>query len=372
MAGNIICFYVPDSWGQADISEKILPFWTIWHGFLPISFNISSGRSGWLELLLVKYEICGMMKWEPNKRNSAAQNIALPYSMEKILSYMDCKDKDNNVILTTTEAIHVRNRSKFEVRQKQKYFWWSAVPSGKTEILRKADLMQMHQSLHRHTRKGQYWLECGKMLERGQSGSGTRKAMFPNSRIDHRTILRFWQVHALQPLAYISKNNREKDILKFVDVSYQEYAEFSANGGDDFWVKAVLLYTAYIVMIFTINPRKKNRTWNADWNDQFFGMPWGWWNISERYRPTICVYWMPDQRWFSHDGNQQWISGNENQPNEEQKRLGAFARKQASRLSKLAAGVVCPKDFNCCWEVSRTHNPKPKKGAQAGEKIYKQ
>ena len=61
-----------------------------------------------------------------------------------------------------------------------------------------------------------------------------------------------------------------------------------------------------------------------------------------------------------------------NQPNEEQKRLGAFACKQYHAY-KLAAGVVCSKRLlnQAVGKSLRTHNPKSKKGAQVMRKNEK-
>ena len=61
-----------------------------------------------------------------------------------------------------------------------------------------------------------------------------------------------------------------------------------------------------------------------------------------------------------------------NQPNEEQKRLGAFACKQYHAY-KLAAGVVCSKRLlnQAVGKSLRTHNLKPKKGAQVMRKNEK-
>jgi type IV secretion system protein VirD4 len=60
------------------------------------------------------------------------------------------------------------------------------------------------------------------------------------------------------PFAYISEKNREKDILKFVEVLIKNTTSSQQSGGDDFWVKAEkLLYTAYIAMIFAIYPKEE-------------------------------------------------------------------------------------------------------------------
>ena len=57
------------------------------------------------------------------------------------------------------------------------------------------------------------------------------------------------------------------------------------------------------------------------------------------------------------------------EPTEEQKRLGAFACKQYHAY-KLAAGVVCSKRLlnQAVGKSLRTHNLKPKKGAQVMRK----
>lgn len=63
------------------------------------------------------------------------------------------------------------------------------------------------------------------------------------------------------PFAYISKKNREKDILKFVEVLIKNTSSQQPSG-DDFWVKAEkLLYTAYIALIFAMYPEDE---WNFE------------------------------------------------------------------------------------------------------------
>lgn len=64
------------------------------------------------------------------------------------------------------------------------------------------------------------------------------------------------------PFAYISKKNREKDILKFVEVLIKNTSSSQQPSGDDFWVKAEkLLYTAYIALIFAMYPEDQ---WNFE------------------------------------------------------------------------------------------------------------
>ena len=64
------------------------------------------------------------------------------------------------------------------------------------------------------------------------------------------------------PFAYISQKNREKDILKFVEVLIKNTSSSQQPSGDDFWVKAEkLLYTAYIALIFAMYPKEQ---WNFE------------------------------------------------------------------------------------------------------------
>ena len=64
------------------------------------------------------------------------------------------------------------------------------------------------------------------------------------------------------PFAYISRKNREKDILKFVEVLIKNTSSSQQPSGDDFWVKAEkLLYTAYIALIFAMYPKDQ---WNFE------------------------------------------------------------------------------------------------------------
>ena len=138
------------------------------------------------------------------------------------------------------------------------------------------------------------------------------------------------------PFAYISERNREKDILKFVDVLIKNTTSSQQSGGDDFWVKAEkLLYTSYIAMIFTLSPvDERNFETLIDMinmsecreDDETFKN-----NIDKQFEFVEC--WIagkfPDDielnKYYQHIKD-------DCLPSDEQKRLGAFAVKKQKCL----------------------------------------
>lgn len=198
--------------------------------------------------------------------------------------------------------------------------------------------------LDRTLPKGTVLIECGKMLERGRPVRDEKgNVSYQPYRIKVFNTIDFGKSMHYNPFAYISKKNREKDILKFVDVLIKNTQSSQQNGGDDFWVKAEkLLYTAYIAMIFTINPPEEQNfetlieminSSECREDDETFQ------NAIDRLFAFIEC-WINDDFPNDMEISDEFKEMKANQPNEEQKRLGAFACKQYHAY-KLAAGVVC-------------------------------
>ena len=146
------------------------------------------------------------------------------------------------------------------------------------------------------------------------------------------------------PFAYI---HTEQDVLKFVNTLIANTKGEGAQSGEDFWVKAErLLFTAYVSYIIT--------------------------ELEEDERNFVSLLAMIDASETRED--------DENFKNPidlmfddvEKEKPDSFCLRQY-RKYKLAAGVVCSKRLlnQAVGKSLRTHNLKPKKGAQVMRKNEK-
>ena len=265
--------------------------------------------------------------------------------------YMDFKEKDNNVILTQTEGLTMGKPSHPKYARNKNILVIGGSGSGKTRFFVKPNLMQMHSSYIVTDPKGTVLIECGKMLERGRPVRDEKGNLsYQPYRIKVFNTIDFGKSMHYNPFAYISKKNREKDILKFVDVLIKNTQSSQQNGGDDFWVKAEkLLYTAYIAMIFTINPPEEQNfetlieminSSECREDDETFQ------NAIDRLFAFIEC-WINDDFPNDVEISNEFQEMKANQPNEEQKRLGAFACKQYHAY-KLAAGKTAKSILISC------------------------
>lgn len=185
--------------------------------------------------------------------------------------YMDMKDKYNNVILTQTESLTMGKPSKPKFARNKNILIIGGSGSGKTRFFVKPNLMQMHSSYVVTDPKGTVLIECGKMLRRGRpkkdnngktifrkGKDGKQHIAYEPYKIKVFNTIDFGKSLHYNPFVYISEKNREKDILKFVETLIKNTTSSQQPSGDDFWVKAEkLLYTAYIAMIFALEPEEK-------------------------------------------------------------------------------------------------------------------
>ena len=152
------------------------------------------------------------------------------------------------------------------------------------------------------------------------------------------------------PFAYISKKNREKDILKFVEVLIKNTSSSQQPSGDDFWVKAEkLLYTAYIALIFAMYPEDQ---WNFETlidminnsecreDDEEFKNC-----IDLEFEIVEC--WLNGTKHDDPDVMADYGDVFEAEPDADQRRLGAFALKQF-KAYKLAAGKTAKSILISC------------------------
>lgn len=352
-AGNVICFAFRTAEGK-DVSEKLLPalnnlgtaFAHIIPSFHPVDLLVGIAV-GVVMKFVMKMRAANKKKF----RQGTEYGSAVWGTEKDIEPYMDFKEKDNNVILTQTEGLTMGKPSHPKYARNKNILVIGGSGSGKTRFFVKPNLMQMHSSYIVTDPKGTVLIECGKMLERGRPYKDEKGNLsYQPYRIKVFNTIDFGKSMHYNPFAYISKKNREKDILKFVDVLIRNTQSSQQNGGDDFWVKAEkLLYTAYIAMIFTINPPE----------EQNFETLIEMINSSEcreddeTFQNAIDRLFAFIECWINDDFPNDMEISNEfqemkaNQPNEEQKRLGAFACKQYHAY-KLAAGKTAKSILISC------------------------
>ena len=224
--------------------------------------------------------------------------------------------------------------------------------SGKTRFWLKPNLMQMHSSYVVTDPKGTILVECGKMLQRGAPKLGKDgkpmkdkhgKVIYEPYRIKVLNTINFKKSMHYNPFAYI---HSEKDILKLVTTLIAN-TKGEGKAGDDFWVKAeTLLYCALIGYIH----------YEAPVEEQNFSTLIEFINAME-----VCE----DDEEFKNPVDLMFDALESEKPNH-------FAVRQYKKY-KLAAGVVCSKRLlnQAVGKSLRTHNLKPKKGAQVMRKNEK-
>ena len=352
-AGNIISFSFRTAEGK-DVSEKILPalnnlgtaFAHIIPSFHPVDLLVGIAVGVAMKFIM-KMRAANKKKF----RQGTEYGSAVWGTEKDIEPYMDFKEKDNNVILTQTEGLTMGKPSHPKYARNKNILVIGGSGSGKTRFFVKPNLMQMHSSYIVTDPKGTVLIECGKMLERGRPVRDEKgNVSYQPYRIKVFNTIDFGKSMHYNPFAYISKNNREKDILKFVDVLIRNTQSSQQNGGDDFWVKAEkLLYTAYIAMIFTINPPEEQNfetlieminSSECREDDETFQ------NAIDRLF-VFVECWINDDFPDDMEISSEFQEMKANQPNEEQKRLGAFACKQ-NHAYKLAAGKTAKSILISC------------------------
>ena len=204
--------------------------------------------------------------------------------------------------------------------------------SGKTRFFCKPNIMQLHSSYVITDPKGSLICEVGQLLQRAKY------------RIAVLNTINFAKSMHYNPFAYL---RTEKDILKLVNTIIVNTKGEGAQSTEDFWVKAErLYYTALIGYIHYEAPEEeKNFITLLDMINASDTR-----EDDEDYKnPVDLLFDRLEEREPEH-----------------------FAVKQY-RKYKLAAGVVCSKRLlnQAVGKSLRTHNLKPKKGAQVMRKNEK-
>lgn len=284
--------------------------------------------------------------------------------------YMDLSCPENNVILTKTESLTMGKPSAPKFARNKNILVIGGSGSGKTRFFVKPNLMQMHSSYVVTDPKGTVHVECGRMLQRGRpkrvdgnvvyrrddkgnylkDKKGRYIPVYEPYKIKVFNTIDFAKSMHYNPFAYISKKNREKDILKFVEVLIKNTSSSQQPSGDDFWVKAEkLLYTAYIALIFAMYPEDE---WNFETlidminnsecreDDEEFKN-----SIDLEFEIVEC--WLNGTKHEDPEVMADYGDIFETKPDAEQRRLGAFALKQF-KAYKLAAGKTAKSILISC------------------------
>ena len=242
---------------------------------------------------------------------------------------------ENNVLLTQTERLMMSGRPKHPKYARNKnVIVIGGSGSGKTRFFVKPNLMQMPEkvSFVCTDPKGTIIIECGKML----SDAGYK--------IKVLNTINFKKSMHYNPFHYIRS---EKDILKLVNTIIANTKGDGEKSGEDFWVKAErLLYCALIGYIYYEAPEE----------EQNFSTLLEFINASEARE---------DDEEFKNPVDELFEDLEKAKPEH-------FAVRQYKKY-KLAAGVVCSKRLlnQAVGKSLRTHNLKPKKGAQVMRKNEK-
>ena len=272
---------------------------------------------------------------------------------EDIKPYMS-DDPWMNIPLTATEALTMESRPKQPKYARNKNIVViGGSGSGKTRFFVKPSVMQMNCSMVITDPKGTLIEECGKMLAKGPPKRDKNGVVVKDKsgKVVHEpyvikvlNTINFSKSLHYNPFAYIKS---EKDILKLVTTIIANTKGEGEKSTEDFWVKAEkLLYTALIAFIwYEGEEEEKNLNTLLDLL-----------NESET-REEDETYQNPVDMLFEEL---------------EAKEPQHFAVRQYKKY-KMAAGVVCSKRLlnQAVGKSLRTHNLKPKKGAQVMRKNEK-
>ena len=370
--GNLIGFAYRTAEGNG-FQEKVLPFMSnlgvafsrIFPSLHPFDLLFGLVLAGVMRLVLYVKS-----KNRKKFRQGEEYGSAVWGGAKDIEPYMDCSNPDNNVILTKTESLTMGKPSAPKYARNKNILVIGGSGSGKTRFFVKPNLMQMHSSYVVTDPKGTVLIECGKMLRQGRPKRVNGKIVYRKDingnyikdkngkyipvyepyKIKVFNTIDFAKSMHYNPFAYISEKNREKDILKFVEVLIKNTTSSQQPSGDDFWVKAEkLLYTAYIAMIFTMSPVEErnfetliemiNSSECREDDEEFKN------SIDQQFE--FLEHWLDNDFPDDYELSDSYNKIKKFRPSEEQRRIGAFALKQF-KAYKLAAGKTAKSILISC------------------------
>ena len=370
--GNLIGFAYRTAEGNG-FQEKVLPFMSnlgvafsrIFPSLHPFDLLFGLVLAGVMRLVLYVKS-----KNRKKFRHGEEYGSAVWGTQKDIEPYMDRSNPDNNVILTKTESLTMGKPSAPKYARNKNILVIGGSGSGKTRFFVKPNLMQMHSSYVVTDPKGTVLIECGKMLRQGRPKRVNGKIVYRKDingnyikgkdgkyipvyepyKIKVFNTIDFAKSMHYNPFAYISEKNREKDILKFVEVLIKNTTSSQQPSNDDFWVKAEkLLYTAYIAMIFTMSPVEErnfetliemiNASECREDDEEFKNA------IDQQFE--FLEHWLDNDFPDDYELSDSYNKIKKFRPSKEQRRIGAFALKQF-KAYKLAAGKTAKSILISC------------------------
>ena len=319
----------------ADASEKLLH---IGQGFsaafasLAPSFHLVDLCVGAAGAVLIRLVVYSKGKNAKKYRRGIEYGSARWGTPADIAPYMD-KDFSQNVLLTQTERITMSSRPKEPKYARNKNILvCGGSGSGKTRFFVKPNLLQCHSSYVVTDPKGTILNEVGALLDR------------KGYRIKSLNLINFKKSMRYNPLAYIRS---EKDILKLVNALILNTKGEGEKSSEDFWVKAERLYYSALIgyIWYEAEPEERNFITLLDLISASEARE----DDEEFQSPVDLLFAKLEKEHPDH-----------------------FAVKQYRKF-KMAAGVVCSKRLlnQAVGKSLRTHNLKPKKGAQVMRKSEK-
>ena len=352
---NRASFLYRNSLGE-DIGNKLL--YAMEHadriltGLQP-SFNWRDMLTGIVAAVILKLLVWQKQSDAKKLRKGIEYGSARWGNAEDIKPYMS-EDPWMNIPLTATEALTMESRPKQPKYARNKNIVViGGSGSGKTRFFVKPSVMQMNCSMVITDPKGTLIEECGKMLAKGPPKKDKNGNIMKDKsgKVVHEpyvikvlNTINFSKSLHYNPFAYIRS---EKDILKLVTTIIVNTKGEGEKASEDFWVKAEkLLYTALIAFIW----------YEGDEEEKNLNTLLDLLNESET-REEDETYQNPVDMMFQEL---------------EERDPQHFAVRQYKKY-KMAAGVVCFKRLlnQAVGKSLRTHNLKPKKGAQAMRKNEK-
>ena len=319
----------------ADLSGKLL---NLGSGFsqamesIAPSFHPADLLVGLIGAVVIRLIIYTKGKNAKKYRKGMEYGSARWGTAEDIKPYID-PVFENNVLLTQTERLMMSNRPKNPKYARNKNILViGGSGSGKTRFFVKPNLMQLHSSYVVTDPKGTLILETGSLLVRA------------GYKVKVLNTINFKKSMHYNPFAYLRS---EKDILKLTNTIIANTKGDGEKSSEDFWVKAErLLYCALIGYI--------------------------WYEAPEEEKNFITLLEMINASEAREDDEEFQSPVDLMFSRLEEKEPDHFAVKQYKKY-KLAAGVVCSKRLlnQAVGKSLRTHNLKPKKGAQVMRKNEK-
>ena len=319
-----------------DVLDKLLAAFTklglVFQNPLP-SFHPFDLLVGAVAAVLLRLVVWSKIKNAKKYRHGEEYGTAR-WGNEKDIAPFINSDFSQNILLTDTERLTLGKIADPEKRNVNlNVLVIGGSGSGKTRYHIKPNLLQMNASYVCSDPKGTVVEEVGRALV--QQGHYKLKIL---NTIDFSCSMHYNPFHYL---------HSETDILSLVTVIMENTQSKESKGGDDFWSKAeALLYQALIAYIYYEAPEEeKNMTTLLDMLNACECR-----EDDENFKSAVdLLFEQLEQRDANH-----------------------FAVRQYKKF-KMAAGVVCSKRLlnQAVGKSLRTHNLKPKKGAQVMRKNEK-